>query len=281
MPAPDLLPFTPLETAALLPDCFRRWFASRGWSPREHQLALLAKARDDCSALLIAPTGAGKTLAGFLPTLVELSASASTTGREKKTVVSTDRGVKRSGGLHTLYISPLKALAVDIARNLETPIAEMGLPIRVETRTGDTPVSRRQRQRRYPPDILLTTPEQLALLLSSDDAPFLFGSLKRIVLDELHALVTSKRGDLLSLGLARLWKLAPDMRVIGLSATVAEPESLARFLVPQRDGREVSADIVDRWWCCAAASCEMLDTKERLPWSGHSAHAMRSAKSTT
>ena len=145
--------------------------------------------------------------------------------------------MKRTGGLHTLYISPLKALAVDIARNLETPIAEMGLPIKVETRTGDTPVSRRQRQRRYPPDILLTTPEQLALLLSSDDAPFLFSSLKRIVLDELHALVTSKRGDLLSLGLARLWRLAPEMRAIGLSATVAEPESLARFLVPQRDGR--------------------------------------------
>ncbi len=121
-------------------------------------------------------------------------------GSAEKSVISTGRGVKRSGGLHTLYISPLKALAVDIARNLETPIAEMGLPIKVETRTGDTPVSRRQRQRRYPPDILLTTPEQLALLLSSDDAPFLFSSLKRIVLDELHALVTSKRGDLLSLG---------------------------------------------------------------------------------
>src|SRR5207253_9922289 len=134
--------------------------------------------------------------------------------------------VRRSRGLHTLYISPLKALAVDIARNLETPVSEMGLAVKVETRTGDTPVSRRQRQRRYPPDILLTTPEQLALLLSSDDGPFLFSSLKRIVLDELHALLTSKRGDLLSLGLARLWRLAPEMRSIGLSATVAEPESL-------------------------------------------------------
>ncbi len=237
MSSPDPLPLTPLETAALLPDRFRRWFASRGWSPREHQLALLAKARDDRSALLIAPTGAGKTLAGFLPTLVELSASSlSKQEGDKKALVSTGRGIKRSGGLHTLYISPLKALAVDIARNLETPIAEMGLPIKVETRTGDTPVSRRQRQRRYPPDILLTTPEQLALLLSSDDAPFLFGSLKRIVLDELHALVTSKRGDLLSLGLARLWRLAPDMRGIGLSATVAEPESLARFLRRYRGG---------------------------------------------
>jgi len=269
------LPFTPLETPALLPDRFRRWFASRGWSPREHQLDLLTKARDDRSALLIAPTGAGKTLAGFLPTLVELSApSAPKGGGDRKSLISTGRGVKRTGGLHTLYISPLKALAVDIARNLETPIAEMGLPIKVETRTGDTPVSRRQRQRRYPPDVLLTTPEQLALLLSSDDAPFLFSSLKRIVLDELHALVTSKRGDLLSLGLARLWRLAPEMRAIGLSATVAEPESLARFLVPQRDGREIAADIVVAGGA-AAPVVEMLDTKERLPWAGHTArHAL-------
>ena len=182
--------------------------------------------------------------------------------------------LQRSRGLHTLYISPLKALAVDIARNLETPIAQMNLPIKVETRTGDTPVSRRQRQRRYPPDILLTTPEQLALLLSSDDAPFLFGSLKRIVLDELHALVTSKRGDLLSLGLARLWRLAPQLRAIGLSATVAEPESLARFLVPQRDGNVEAADIVVAGGA-AAPVVEMLDTKKRLPWAGHSArHAL-------
>jgi ATP-dependent Lhr-like helicase len=193
---------------------------------------------------------------------------------ERKTFISTGRGVKRTGGLHTLYISPLKALAVDIARNLETPIAEMNLPIKVETRTGDTPVSRRQRQRRYPPDILLTTPEQLALLLASDDAPYLFGSLKRIVLDELHALVTSKRGDLLSLGLARLWKLAPDVRAIGLSATVAEPEQLARFLVPQADGKSVSADIVTAGGA-AAPIVEMLDTRERLPWAGHTArHAL-------
>ncbi|HWZ36785.1 MAG TPA: ligase-associated DNA damage response DEXH box helicase [Bradyrhizobium sp.] len=302
----------PLDAPALLPDRFQKWFAGRGWSPREHQLALLKKAREDRSALLIAPTGAGKTLAGFLPTLVELSAgihlplkeggrraqrdgwgSAANTeqatdphpnpppfrGRESEqraasNFISTGRSVKRTGGLHTLYISPLKALAVDIARNLETPVAEMELPIKVETRTGDTPVSRRQRQRRYPPDILLTTPEQLALLLSSDDAPYLFSSLKRIVLDELHALVTSKRGDLLSLGLARLWQLAPDLRAIGLSATVAEPEELARFLVPQPEGRRVSADIVAAGGA-AAPIVEMLDTRERLPWAGHTArHAL-------
>jgi ATP-dependent Lhr-like helicase len=246
-----------------LPERFLRWFAGRGWSPRAHQLALLEKAAANRSALLIAPTGAGKTLAGFLPTLVELGGGSS--GEVRK---------RQGQGLHTLYISPLKALAVDIARNLERPIAEMQLPIKVETRTGDTPVSRRQRQRRYPPDILLTTPEQLALLLASDDAPFLFSSLKRIVLDELHALVTSKRGDLLSLGLARLWRFAPHLRAIGLSATVADPDSLARFLVPQPPEGTASADLVVATGG-AAPIVEMLETAERIPWAGHSArHAM-------
>ncbi len=247
---------TVLERTAILPEQFARWFAGRGWTPRAHQLELLAKARAGRSVLLIAPTGGGKTLAGFLPSLVELSSSplalrapsplvgegrgggsrgdsqASTRAlhlstptpipspqgggearaerTERHRLISIGRDVRREGGLHTLYISPLKALAVDIARNLETPVAEMGLPIRIETRTGDTPTSKRQRQRRDPPQILLTTPEQLALLLASADAPYLFGSLKRVILDELHALVTSKRGDLLSLGLARLFRLAPQ-----------------------------------------------------------------------
>jgi ATP-dependent helicase Lhr and Lhr-like helicase len=254
----------------LLPDIFRGWFAARGWSPRAHQLDLLAKAQANRSALLIAPTGAGKTLAGFLPTLVELGAPQP---RSAKTI-STGRSIARTGGLHTLYISPLKALAVDIARNLERPIADMKLQVRVETRTGDTPVSRRQRQRKYPPDILLTTPEQLALLLSSDDAPYLFSSLKRIVLDELHALVTSKRGDLLSLGLARLWRLAPQATTVGLSATVAEPDDLRRYLMPQTGGVQNMADLVIAD-AGAAPIVEMLDTKERLPWAGHMArHAL-------
>ncbi|WP_425601252.1 ligase-associated DNA damage response DEXH box helicase [Bradyrhizobium ontarionense] len=261
-PVPPRVSPVPPEDSAALPDHFTRWFAARGWTPRAHQLALLEKARAQRSTLLIAPTGAGKTLAGFLPTLVELG--------QKETA----RSVVRPAGLHTLYISPLKALAVDIARNLDSPISEMGLPIKVETRTGDTPVSRRQRQRRYPPDILLTTPEQMALLLSSDDAPYLFSSLQRVVLDELHALVTSKRGDLLSLALARLWRLAPDMRMIGLSATVAEPEQLARFLVPQPNDGVAAADVVVAGGA-AQPVVEMLDTRERLPWAGHSArHAL-------
>jgi ATP-dependent Lhr-like helicase len=242
---------------ALLPEPFAGWFFARGWSPRAHQLELLAKARAGRSVLLIAPTGAGKTLAGFLPTLVELAVAS-----------------RRTGGLHTLYISPLKALAVDIARNLERPVAEMRLPVRLETRTGDTPVSKRQRQRRDPPDILLTTPEQLALLLASADAPYLLGSLKRVILDELHSLVTSKRGDLLSLGLARLFRIAPQLTSVGLSATVAEPDDLCRYLVPQPLDAIARADLVVADGG-ASPQLTMLDTAEHLPWSGHSArHAL-------
>jgi ATP-dependent helicase Lhr and Lhr-like helicase len=281
---------TVIERAAILPDIFARWFASRGWVPRAHQLDLLAKARAGRSVLLIAPTGGGKTLAGFLPSLVELSGAADTphpaklrlaaspaSGEgEKRRLISIGRDVRREGGLHTLYISPLKALAVDIARNLEAPVADMRLPIRIETRTGDTPTSKRQRQRRDPPEILLTTPEQLALLLASADAPYLFGSLKRVILDELHALVTSKRGDLLSLGLARLFRLAQNLTSIGLSATVAEPEELARYMVPQCGGATgtARADLILAE-SGAAPHVTMLDTRERLPWAGHSArHAL-------
>ena len=260
----------PAESSEQLPDIFTRWFAGRGWAPRAHQLELLEKAREARSVLLIAPTGGGKTLAGFLPTLVELHEVAAAPRR----LVSTGRDLRHSQGLHTLYISPLKALAVDIARNLEIPVKEMGLPVKLETRTGDTPASRRQRQRRYPPDILLTTPEQLALLLASADAPFLFGSLRRVVLDELHSLVMSKRGDLLSLGLARLFALAPQLTTVGLSATVAEPDELARFLVPQAAGGSARADLVVAQ-AGAPPQVAMLDTAEHLPWAGHSArHAL-------
>jgi ATP-dependent Lhr-like helicase len=271
---------TVIERAAVLPDIFARWFASRGWVPRAHQLELLARAQAHRSVLLIAPTGGGKTLAGFLPSLVELSGAASAASAvaatDKRKLISIGRDVRREGGLHTLYISPLKALAVDIARNLEAPVAEMKLPIRIETRTGDTPTSKRQRQRRDPPEILLTTPEQVALLLASADAPYLFGSLKRVILDELHALVTSKRGDLLSLGLARLFRIAENLTSVGLSATVAEPAELARFMVPQREGpaSQVTADLIIAE-AGAPPNVTMLDTRERLPWAGHSArHAL-------
>lgn len=240
-----------------LPPLFSNWFASRGWSLRWHQAQLLARATARRSALLIAPTGAGKTLAGFLPTLVDLS------------------GPERIEGLHTLYISPLKALAVDIARNLEEPVAEMALPIRIEARTGDTPAARRQRQMRQPPQILLTTPEQVALMIANPEARRVFAGLRQIIVDELHALAPGKRGDLLALGLARLRLLAPQAIAFGLSATVAEPDNLRRWLVDQSGGAAM-ADLVEVPRSLAApADLRLLETEERLPWAGHSArHAM-------
>ncbi|SFZ86260.1 ATP-dependent helicase Lhr and Lhr-like helicase [Devosia enhydra] len=225
------------------------WFAGRGWAPRPHQLAVLETTRRRASALLIAPTGAGKTMAGFLPTLDELAP-------------------ERKKGIHTLYISPLKALAVDVARNLTDPIAEMDLGITVETRTGDTPASRRQRQRRDPPNILLTTPEQLALLLSHGDAETMFAGLKRIVLDELHAMVTSKRGELMALGLARLARFCPDMRITALSATVARPDLLRDWIGALQPHADAEL-LVTRGG--ATPEVSILPSDERMPWSGHSA----------
>nr|WP_152849948.1 ligase-associated DNA damage response DEXH box helicase [Brucella intermedia] len=239
-----------------LPDRFLEWFAAKGWSPRAHQLELLARAEQGQSTLLIAPTGAGKTLAGFLPALVDLEKR----GRQKPGMA------KR--GVHTLYISPLKALAVDIHRNLTVPVEEMGLDITIETRTGDTPAHKRQRQKLAPPDILLTTPEQLALLIASKGAEQFFKDLRYVVLDELHSLVISKRGHLLALGLARLRRLQPQLQTIGLSATVAEPDQLRRWLVEQ-DGDDSMAGLVTVDGG-AKPEITILDSDERVPWAGHS-----------
>ncbi len=173
--------------------------------------------------------GRGKTLAGFLPSLVDLETRG-------------DAGDGSRRRLHTLYVSPLKALAVDVARNVETPVAEMGLPVRIETRTGDTSASKRARQFARPPDILLTTPEQVALMVSHRDARELLSGVRRIVLDEIHSLVTSKRGDLLALGLARLRRLAPEASVVGLSATVREPDALRRYIAS--GSQHETADLV-------------------------------------
>jgi len=218
---------------------------------------MVAAARAEKTTLLIAPTGGGKTLAGFLPTLIELS------------------GLKdRMEGVHTLYISPLKALAVDVHRNLLTPIAEMELDITAETRTGDTPQAKRQRQKTRPPNILMTTPESLALLLSYPEAPQMFSALRCVIIDELHAIAGNKRGDLLSLGLSRLQSLAPRCRRVGLSATVADETWLTHWISPTASSDDGSVQLV-RGGAAAEAQIEILTTQERLPWSGHMAvHAL-------
>jgi ATP-dependent Lhr-like helicase len=200
------------------------------------------------SVLLISPTGGGKTLAGFLPSLAELADGHSLPG------------------IHTLYVSPLKALAVDIARNLEAPVSEMGLPVSIETRTGDTPHSRRKRQREKPPGILITTPEQVSLLVADPYAEHLLQGLRTVILDELHSLVTSKRGVLLSLALTRVQTHAPQVRRIGLSATVADSDALRAWLVPS--GAPLAPLVMGQ--AGAPPNIRILQSVERVPWSGHS-----------
>jgi ATP-dependent helicase Lhr and Lhr-like helicase len=270
----------------VLPPAFAAWFASRGWQPRPFQLALIEAARAGEHVLLTAPTGGGKTLAGFLPSLIELAdsppppralrvAPPPQAGAENPIIARLKaKAAQRPRGVHTLYLSPLKALAVDIARNLEAPVKEMALKVRLETRTGDTSAHKRQRQKVAPPDILLTTPEQLALLLAAREAPSMFADLRCVVLDELHALAPSKRGDLLALDLARLATLAPGHRRVGLSATVDDPDILARYLAPQAAG-EVRLARVVRGAPGAKPVVSIMETESDVPWAGHMArHAM-------
>jgi len=236
-----------------LPPRFAAWFEGRGWAPRTHQLAMVEKARAGRHALLIAPTGGGKTLAGFLPSLIELA---------ERPPSNAPRGV------HTLYLSPLKALAVDVERNLMAPIHEMGLPIKAESRTGDTGMARRQRQRVKPPDMLLTTPEQLALFCAWEGARRYFEDLRCVIIDEVHATWPSKRGDLLSLGLARLQQFAPSLRRVGLSATVDDPDVIRRWLTPTTEG---DVDLV-RGAAGAPPVVDILLSQGQVPWAGHTAH---------
>ncbi len=219
------------------------WFSTKGWTIHPHQQDMFERAQDPAT-LLIAPTGGGKTMAGFLPSLAELSDGA-------------------HSGLHTIYVSPLKALAADIKRNLRTPVEEIGLPIRIEDRTGDTSATQKKRQRADPPHILLTTPESLALLTSYEDAPRMFDGVQRVIVDEIHALAESKRGDQLMLALARLQTLCPNMRRVGLSATVEDPQAIARFLARHPDPCQIiQADPGPD------PDIAMLETAEMPPWSG-------------
>ena len=241
---------------AAIPPEIEAWFAGRGWRVRRHQAAMLAAGDAGRHALLIADTGAGKTMAGFLPTLADFTPSRLA-------------DAEPPDGLHTLYVSPLKALAHDVQRNLVTPIEEMDLPIRVETRSGDTPSDRKKRQRSRPPHVLLTTPESLSLLLSFPDSLDLFRGLKRVVVDEVHAFATGKRGDLLALALSRLQAIAPGMRRAALSATLASPEGFREWLAPWGDLDSV--ELVEGEPGAPAKVEILLPFEERVPWGGHAA----------
>jgi len=240
-----------------LPPEIAAWFAQRDWRVRRHQQAMFDADQSGDHALLVADTGAGKTLAGFLPTLAAFCPSTHVDGSAAP------------DGLHTIYVSPLKALAHDVQRNLMTPIAEMGLPLTVETRSGDTPTDRKRRQRSRPPNVLLTTPESLSLLLSYPDSVTLFAGLQRIVIDEIHAFATGKRGDLLALCLTRLQAIAPGLKRAALSATLADPQAFREWLAPWGDIDSVQ--LIDGEPGAPAEVEILLPQDARVPWGGHAA----------
>ncbi len=228
-----------------IPVLFSSWFEDKQWSVRPYQKQMVKAFAEQRSTLLIAPTGAGKTLSGFLPTLIDLAKHPQT-------------------GLHTIYISPLKALTQDIHRNLQQPIDDMSLPITVGARTGDTTAYQRQQQRKKPPNILLITPESLMLMLSYADAPRIFGQVKAIIVDEAHSFAFTKRGDFTALALARLQSLSPELVRFGLSATVAQPEALATWLGSSGEPCEVLA-VKSK----VKPRIKLLKTKERMPFGGY------------
>lgn len=234
-----------------VPSIFRDWFAARDWSIRDYQSDMVdafARGRD---TLLIAPTGGGKTLAGLLPSLIDLH----------------DKAEDAPAKLHTLYISPLRALTNDIERNLMKPIDELGLPIKVGLRTGDTKSHVRTKQKKASPDILLTTPESLMLLLSYENAPEYFADLKCVVIDEMHSFSTGKRGDFTALAMARLKTLAPGHVRFGLSATIASPTDAAKWLGP----KDQPADLIEIIGDTPPELDILVPTDKRMPLGGHNA----------
>ncbi|GFH75368.1 hypothetical protein Sgou_00380 [Streptomyces gougerotii] len=208
----------------------RNWFAGAFPAPTAAQEGAWSAIGEGSDVLVVAPTGSGKTLAAFLSALDSLASAPPPAESRKRCRV--------------LYVSPLKALAVDVERNLRSPLTgirqeavRLGLPepeVRVGIRSGDTPAAERRSLATRPPDILITTPESLFLMLTSSAREALAG-VETVILDEVHAVAGTKRGAHLALSLERLDELLPKpARRIGLSATVRPVDEVARFLSPRR-----------------------------------------------
>lgn len=255
---------------AVIPARFKQWFEDRNWAIRDYQKKMIAAFVNQRSSLLIAPTGAGKTLSGFLASLIDISKQHDLLSKKVKKggTGKTSTQISNQIGLHTLYISPLKALTADIQRNLNEPIEEMGLCISVASRTGDTTAYQRQKQRKTPPNILLTTPESLMLMLSYADAPRIFGKLKAVIVDEAHSFAHSKRGDFTTLALSRLQAIKAQKQDsfirFGLSATVAQREVLATWL----GHNSTPCDIVVAK-SSVKPKVKILTNKNHIPFGGH------------
>ena len=222
------------------------WLKKKGWSLYDHQIETLSLIKKGFDVILHAPTGGGKTIGGFMPSIDDFI-----------------NNNYKSQEFHTLYISPLKALTTDVQRNLLNPINDLKINIKVETRTSDTSTYSKDKQIKKPPNFLMTTPESFALLMARTDVINLFKNLKFVIIDELHTFFDSKRGHLLSLNLARLRSIKP-FQVIGLSATLKNTNLAKKYLSNNKNTKLVSTHSK------ATPEITILNSGNRIPWSGHS-----------
>ena len=222
------------------------WLKKKGWSLYDHQIETLSLIKEGFDVILHAPTGGGKTIGGFMPSIDDFV-----------------NNNYKSQEFHTLYISPLKALTTDVQRNLLNPINDLEINIKVETRTSDTSTYSKAKQIKKPPNFLMTTPESFALLMARTDVVNLFKNLKFVIIDELHTFFDSKRGHLLSLNVARLRSIKP-FQVIGLSATLKNTNLAKKYLSNNKNTKLVSTHSK------VTPEITILNSGNRIPWSGHS-----------
>ncbi|KFE64340.1 ligase-associated DNA damage response DEXH box helicase [Hyalangium minutum] len=244
-------PAGPPDTRPAL-DKLRGWFQQRGWTPYPFQEQAWAAYSRGESGLIHVPTGAGKTYAAYIGPLADVAEG----GRK---------------GLQVLYVTPLRAVSRDIEQALLAPLEVLSADVAVESRTGDTSSSVRQRQRDRLPEVLITTPESLSLLLANERAAELFAGLRSIIVDEWHELLSSKRGTQMELALARLRRFAPGVRTWALSATLANLDVAARAAVgTQVTPTLLSADLERP----VEVSTLLPDNVDSFPWAGHLGFSM-------
>ncbi len=235
----------------------KRWFKQQKWKPFPFQLESWEAYLAGHHGLVNAPTGSGKTYSLIIPILLEYLGEQTTTPS------------KRKPGLRAIWITPIRALTREIQTAAQRAAFDLGLNWDIAIRSGDTPTSERQKQKRTPPQILITTPESLQLLLATKGYPKYFSELKSVVVDEWHELIGSKRGVQMELNLSRLKGLLPALKIWGISATIGNMEEALAVLMGQtlHDGK---VKVI------RAATKKQIEVKtvlpdeiETFPWAGH------------
>ena len=233
------------------------WFTTRGWKPFDFQLETWQEYLNGQNGLVNAPTGSGKTYSLMVPVLLEFIRD----NPRYKT--------QKNNGLQVIWVTPIRALSKEIELSAHRAVEGLGLPWRIGVRSGDTSLKERSKQLEKPPELLITTPESLHLLLAQKGYESFFGNLKAIIADEWHELMGSKRGVQVELALSRLKSVSPSLKIWGISATIGNMDQALEALLGNY--------FTDQKYCVVKADIEkkvevisvLPDSLERMPWAGH------------